>query len=419
MSGRVMLALALGLGLALGLLGLLGAQGGVALADSGVLYVAPNGNCGGAAPCYATVQAAVDAAQDGDTVKIAQGTYSDVHARQGITQVVYITKSLTLRGGYSTARWDAPDPTAHPTILDAKGKGRVLYVSGYIRLTVQDLHITGGDATGLGGDPWGNDAGGGIFVHISTVTLRNLTIHDNQAYRGGGVFLNSSGGVYSAHIEGCSILSNTADSGAGLYLLGGYDRLERNIIRANRATWGGGGLFFNDSRATLVNNVIIGNRAVSDEGAGAFVYSAFPHWLHTTLANNSGKSGVFVDNTGFPSDSSQVVMTNTIISGHSAGIKLSTRKANTVTLTATLWHGNATNWTGPGAIVHTLDRSGDPAFAADGYHLTRNSAAIDAGVDAGVTVDVDGGRRPRKGCDVGADEYPMHRMYAPVILKRR
>jgi hypothetical protein len=35
-------------------------------ADPGELYVAPGGDCGGASPCYDNVQAAVDAAAEGD-----------------------------------------------------------------------------------------------------------------------------------------------------------------------------------------------------------------------------------------------------------------------------------------------------------------------------------------------------------------
>jgi hypothetical protein len=49
---------------------------------------------------------------------------------------------------------------------------------------------------------------------------------------------------------------------------------------------------------------------------------------------------------------------------------------------------------------------GGPAFAPDGYHLRAGSAAIDRGVDAGVTSDIDGNARPYGSApDLGAVEY--------------
>ena len=40
----------------------------IAQADPNALHVALGGDCGGASPCYATIQAAVDAASDSDTI---------------------------------------------------------------------------------------------------------------------------------------------------------------------------------------------------------------------------------------------------------------------------------------------------------------------------------------------------------------
>jgi hypothetical protein len=52
------------------------------------------------------------------------------------------------------------------------------------------------------------------------------------------------------------------------------------------------------------------------------------------------------------------------------------------------------------------------------YHLTVGSAAIDAGVDAGVTTDIDGDTRPQgNGYDIGADEFRQWYVYLPLVMK--
>jgi hypothetical protein len=113
---------------------------------------------------YSSIQDAVDAASDGGVIKVAAGTYTGVQGRPApagyvgpsvITQVVYISKTVTIRGGYTTAFTDPPDPEANPTTLDARGQGRVIHITGDISPTVEGLRITGGDASGLGGGYWG------------------------------------------------------------------------------------------------------------------------------------------------------------------------------------------------------------------------------------------------------------------------
>jgi hypothetical protein len=62
--------------------------------------------------------------------------------------------------------------------------------------------------------------------------------------------------------------------------------------------------------------------------------------------------------------------------------------------------------------------TGNPAFATDGYHLSLNSAAIDKGVNAGVTEDIDGEFRPSElGYDLGADELWPKVVYLPLVRK--
>jgi len=139
---RLGLALACSLALLLGLLLVMGAARTpeVALAQGPTIrYVAPapTGDDSGndcitsTAPC-ATIQHAVDVADPGDEIRVATGIYTGVQARAGVTQVVYISKTVMVRGGYTTTDWSTSNPVSYPTTLDAQEQGRVLYITGDI-----------------------------------------------------------------------------------------------------------------------------------------------------------------------------------------------------------------------------------------------------------------------------------------------
>jgi hypothetical protein len=108
-------------------------------------------------------------------------------------------------------------------------------------------------------------------------------------------------------------------------------------------------------------------------------------------------------------------MTNTILVSHSIGISVTA--GNTATLERVLRYSNTVNTGGFGTITATNELTGEPAFADDGYHLTQRSAAIDKGMNAGITSDIDGETRPQwAGFDLRADELPFD-VYLPIVVK--
>jgi len=339
------------------------------------------------------------------------------------------------------------------------GGGVNVFYSDNTTLTGNSLH-----------DNEAAESGGGVYVLSSHgITLTGNEIHENSATDGPGVALVGSGGrlegnrvhdnvggegdsgvridssdpvemtgneisgnhggdlggIYiggSTHITltGNTVFSNVAQvEGGGLYLIGSSDvRLEANLFSHNTAYYGGG-MYLRDNPGSplLVNNVVADNR-VDRSGPGIYIKGCAPILLHTTLARNTGGDGYGVYVT-----SGEVAMTNTILVGHAVGIHVS--GDSTTTLEATLWGSdswvNGTDWEGDGTILTgTVNIWGPPAFVDPNngdYHIGLGSAAIDAGVEAEVTTDIDHDPRPVGAVpDIGADEYARH-VYLPLVYR--
>ena len=232
------------------------------------------------------------------------------------------------------------------------------------------------------------DGGGGLHLFFSDATLRANLIADNV----------------------------TPGSGAGLWLDYSNCTLEGNLFIGNAADLSGGGLYVTNSAPFMMTNNVIAGNAAAITGGGLCV-SASKGWLrHSTIANN-GDAGVYA--TG----STALHFTNTIVVSQTVGLNVLAGSA--VTLEATLWHGNGADTSGGGSIVTgTVNFWGDPAFAdpmAGDYHLREGSTALDRGIDAGVTSDLDYEPRPYHAPDLGADEYwppgALKRLYLPLVLR--
>lgn len=281
-------------------------------APAAEIHVCPSG-C-----IYSSVQAAVDAANAGDVIKVAAGDYTDIHSRTVpagypnppvsgyITQVIYISKTVTVRGGYTTTNWTTPDPETNHTTLDAQGQGRVVVIAGDITPTVEGLRITGGNATGLGGDPWvDDDVGGGVYLQCSDVTLRGNTITSNTAHHGGGLCVNGSG----AMLYDNTVSSNIAGSaGGGLFIFGSDATLIDNTISTNTSGFSGGGAYLDRSNVTLDGNAIHNNTGGAS-GGGLLLYLN-----DATFSNNT----VTANDANYEGGGLCILVSNATVSGNTA-----------------------------------------------------------------------------------------------------
>ena len=520
------IALVLLIPIMLGLVLLDSLHGGTQVYAQGIIYVdddtCPAVGTGTQVEPFCHIQDGVDTAVANDEILVASGTYTGVQTIVGgygytYTQVVFVGKSLTLRGGYDASNWNAPpDPTAYPTIINARRQGRPLSIVGtdanILVVTLEGFTLTGGDYTGLGNPPGtgyrgcagtGVDCGGGLMTYFTTLTLRNMVIFDNMASRNDSGRQGQGGGMYLWELQPGSLIENTAvisnsigggSYGGGIKIQHGTGlTLSQSIIEDNQAFGSGssgGGLYIFqpsgpvviedteilrnqaetaggiDARLTYVGEALqmdrvtlLGNQATTDgtavqiskQGSGntsvqltnlllaenrAMIVNDFVSIIditggtggsletklaHITAANNQVPTFLYMEvyadypTTAVLTNTLIVSFTNAFVGSEIYGDRpLAITHTNTLTDNVAILH---TVWAGMPEFTAVNPLTGDPMLDS-AYHLQPGSAAIDTGVDAGVTTDIDGELRPfGAGVDIGADEFVIYEIYLPILIK--
>jgi hypothetical protein len=333
---------------------------GSAHANSNTLYVAPHpagdddNPCSLGLPC-ATLQHAVDVAGSGAEILVATGIYTGVQARGAMTQVLYISATVSIQGGYSPG-FGIWDPHAFPTTLDAEGEGRVVSIVGSgITPTLDSLVITGGDATGItsdcpsAGGP-SDGCGGGIFIYGAEALIVSNVISGNVAAVSAGGHSASGGGICLAYAHSTIISDNLiagnfasqgeSGMGGGIHLSYPYgvqvlsNRLLDNVAttHASYAGWGGGiAVGGSGSAATISGNQIEGNQTNSGSGGyGAGIYHLYGTSLITGnhVTGNVGASAVYLGGyAGGRFEANQVISNSTDV-----GIRLAYASGGAPTL---------------------------------------------------------------------------------------
>lgn len=398
---------------------------------------------------HASIQSAIDAANDLDVIVVRPGTYME--------NIDYLGKSIHIQS----------ESGPEVTVIDGSDQASVvIFQNGEVNAVLEGFTIT----NGWGTPGYSGRTGGGIRCTAESIPIiRNNIITDNRARYGGGIFTewameiqnniisnnhaNSGGGaIYAANagsvnIENNVITDNNANNagggigtyrgvygyvrnnvianntsgsggGGGIHMtLEGAMVFENNLIYGNETTNRGGGIYVvSYSDALIVNNSLCDNMANTGGGAIAVRNNASAQVLNSILWNNdSTNNGNEIDITSFQQPSLCEIRGSDVQGGIDA---------TAVELNCTLVWGEGmidedplfvsseTSCTHQGMESFFLDLlapvtiQGRTKFA-EPYHLTRRSPCINRGITSGAsTTDFDGQARPYMGSvDMGADEF--------------
>jgi uncharacterized repeat protein (TIGR01451 family) len=358
------------------------------------------------------VQAAIDAASPGVTVKIA-GTCVGVQPRDydllGVagtySQTGYISKTLTVMGGFTTADWSSSDPVANPTVLDGDASGQVLVIDAPgLAVNVVSLSVTNGYA---GPDP---DEGAGITIYTATVTVSNTQVYGNHAVgEGGGLstidgvvqivnsafydnYAECSGGAienFDSHmtIVNSHIYTNTADcEGGGLTNISANATAWMTITNGTRieenSAQEGGGLYNEDGVVVIDASTVAANLAdagggVANYGSGFGMDPVLTIRNGATIVDNDAViygGGIYNEDGDVTIDASQVVSNTACCVGGGGVFVLATYAA-----TLTVQNGSTINYNsteGAGGAIY----SAYAAVTVDNAEVAWNQAAEGGGV---------------------------------------
>ena len=360
---------------------------------------------------YATIQAGVNAAQNGDTVLVADGTYTG----PGNVDIDFGGKNITVTSQHGAAS----------TIIDCQGNGinshRGFYLhSGETSAVISGLTIENGSENG------NSDSTGGAILSVSVgVTIQNCIIKNNTATKGGGIANYCQDGTIT--VSQCTIINNTVPNyeGGGIYNeMGGSGliQVEDCTVSANRSSNGAGGGIanYNLSLGTIsVTNCTLTKNTTS-YGGGLFdfyLYNGPILVINCSITRNTAQDGTGEYNSDSQNTTaaSPIQLTNDIFYndvplGSGSTHEITSYPGSTASVTVS--HCDI-----QGGYAGTGNINADPKFVSTtDFHLQPGSPCLGAGTASGApATDITGATRPNPP-SIGAYEAgPIASNSRPIV----
>lgn len=206
---------------------------------------------------HTSIQDAHDAAFADDVIEVRDATHTENN--------ISLSKQLTIQGQAGT------QVIIQAAASAGTDSGRIFTINApsLLSITITNLTLRYGDAATAT-----DDNGGAILLEDGTVTLRKVTIMDNEAYEGGGIAV--TGGTMT--LENVTIYRNTStrsnnnEGGGGIHISGAGTtvNLYNCTITGNTTGHSGGigGLLWDGISTVNVYNTILANSTNGDDCRG-------------------------------------------------------------------------------------------------------------------------------------------------------
>lgn len=293
---------------------------------------------------YATIQAGINAAYEGDTVLVASGNYKG----EGNRSISFMGKAIVVMS----------EQGPEETVINCELLGNGFVFDDY----ETNNSMLQGFQTLNGKNFWG----GGIYCYQSSPIIANCILSHNKAQFGGGMYVY---GPASPQVENC-------------------------LISENESEYSGGGLYHNEDAAPVYNNCVIVDNISGDAGGGVYCYTDAPIFTNCIIARNVAENqgaGFYTSFGATPEIINCVIADN--VAGY-GGSALAGWEGNPYVSNSILWNNTPTeidiNNGFPeirycdvrGGFTGTGNIDEDPNFidfAGHQYLLRPNSPCIDIG----------------------------------------
>lgn len=346
---------------------------------------------------YSNIQAAVNAAVNGDTVLVGTGTYigsgnvnvdtlgkaitiksyggagSCVIDGSGTDRFFYIhngetTKTVingfTFQNGYAGVGSAIYINNSMPTISGCVFTNNNSYSYGAVGIYEDTINFTPGISNCFFYNNYAGNYGGAIWIYRGSTKVTNCTFQGNTGeISAGAVYINATGGGYSekSKFTNCTFIGNsvvnTGGYGGGLFIDEFSQAAFVNcLFDSNNSEAGGAAFVFGENSAPTFTNSTFSNNNVTYNGGAIFFNGTLGKLTGCVFNNNhaSNYGGGINSRTGKQTISNCTFSNNTSAQG--AGMSID--GTNTVVTNCSFKSNSAANGPGGGIFIGNLSSSG-------------------------------------------------------------